>query len=175
MNKSSGTGHGDDGKRQASSTTSVGAVKRPTGGTALHLYKAGQGAYVRWVTAAAVGIVVCGIANFLYEQLARVGSDLLWVQVFIPVIILLILGYVTFKFLGQNKSVVDFMIATEGEMKKVNWSTRREVLGATKVVIATVLALGATLFAANILFMFVFESIGVLKIGMLSRMFGGGE
>ena len=34
------------------------------------------------------------------------------------------------------------MIATEGEMKKVNWSTRREIIGMTWVVI------GLTVFIA---------------------------
>jgi hypothetical protein len=40
-----------------------------------------------------------------------------------------------FGFLGvpidwpEDLKVVDFMIATEGELKKVNWSTRREIVG----------------------------------------------
>jgi preprotein translocase SecE subunit len=89
------------------------------------------------------------------------------------VALLALLGYATFYLLGQSRSVVDFMIATESEMKKVNWSTRREVLGATRVVIATVIGLGLILFAVNIFFMFVFESIGVLRIGMLASLFGG--
>src|SRR3712207_7866772 len=30
---------------------------------------------------------------------------------------------------------VDFLIATDSEMKKVNWTSRRELIGSTKVVI----------------------------------------
>ena len=43
-----------------------------------------------------------------------------------------LLGFIARK----PSQTVDFMIATEGEMKKVNWSTRREILGSTWVVIA---------------------------------------
>ena len=30
---------------------------------------------------------------------------------------------------------VDFLIATDSEMKKVNWTSRKELIGSTKVVI----------------------------------------
>ncbi|MBU0641058.1 MAG: preprotein translocase subunit SecE [Planctomycetes bacterium] len=66
------------------------------------------------------------------------------------------------------------MIATEGEMKKVNWSSKKEVIGATKVVIVTVLALGAMLFIVDIFFMTVFGGIGVLKVDILGKLFGTG-
>ena len=70
-----------------------------------------------------------------------------------------------FRLVGQNRGTVEFLIATEGEMKKVNWSTRKEVIGATKVVIVTVLALGFLLFFVNLFFLFLFETIGVLRVG----------
>ena len=120
-------------------------------------------------TAAAGGIVLLGFAAFLQEHLARFQN--VWVEYLIPVALLVVLGYGVFRLLGQSRSTVDFMIATEGEMKKVNWSTRREVLGATKVVIATVIALGTILFIVNIIFMFIFESIGVLRVDMISKIF----
>jgi preprotein translocase SecE subunit len=147
----------------------VSAPSRPSGASAFHIYKPGQGAYVRWGTAAAGGIVVLGFAAFLQEQLTRFDNE--WVEYLIPAALLVVLGYGVFRLLGQNRSTVDFMIATEGEMKKVNWSTRREVLGATKVVIATVIALGTILFLVNIVFMFIFELIGVLRVNMISQIF----
>jgi len=93
------------------------------------------------------------------------------VRYLIPVGVLVVLGYLLFRFLGQSHAVVDFMIATEGEMKKVNWSTRREVLGATKVVIVSVIALGLMLFVVDVFFMFFFDAIGVLKVDMIGRLF----
>ena len=173
MNKPADQERGVKSRRPAAPGPAGGPPPRHAGGSALHVYKPGQGLYVRWCSAAAFAIVAIGSANFLYEQLSRVQNE--WVQYRIPVGLLVLIGYGIFRFLGQNRSVVDFMIATEGEMKKVNWSTRREVLGATKVVIATVIALGAILFAVNVCFIFLFESIGVLRIGMLARLFGGGE
>ncbi len=171
MNKSANEERGANDRRQTVPTqTGPPSPRRTTGGSALHIYKPGQGAYVRWGSAAAAAIIVLGLANFLHEQLARVQNE--WVQFLIPVALLVVLAYVFFLFLGQSHGVVDFMIATEGEMKKVNWSTRREVLGATKVVIATVIALGVILFTVDIFFMFCFEAIGVLRIGMLARLFG---
>ena len=171
MNKSAGAEQGVNDSRQAAPAPVGGARGRqPSGGSAMHLYKPGQGAYVRWGSAAAAGIVVVGFADFIYDELSLVNNE--WIQFLIPVAFLLVLAYWAFRLLGQNRSVVDFMIATEGEMKKVNWSTRREVLGATKVVIATVIALGAILFLVDMFFMFFFEAIGVLRIGMLARLFG---
>ncbi|MBI1827694.1 MAG: preprotein translocase subunit SecE [Planctomycetes bacterium] len=56
------------------------------------------------------------------------------------------------------------MIATEGEMKKVNWSSRREVVGSTKVVILFSMAMALYLFVVDIVFQTLFQAIGVLKL-----------
>ena len=56
------------------------------------------------------------------------------------------------------------MIATEGEMKKVSWSTRQEIIGSTKVVIFTTIFLAMLLFLVDLCFMKFFQFIGVLKI-----------
>jgi preprotein translocase SecE subunit len=163
-------------KRESGSGRSVGPVggpppRRAGGGSALHVYKPGQGAHVRWGTAAAGGVVVLGLAAFVHEQLVWFTD---WVRYLIPVALLVVLGYLVFRFVGQSRSVVDFMIATEGEMKKVNWSTRREVLGATKVVIVAVMSLGIMLFVVDIFFMFFFDAIDVLKVDMVGRLFSSG-
>ena len=57
------------------------------------------------------------------------------------------------------------MIATEGEMKKVNWSTRREVIGSTKVVITITIFLAILLFCIDLVFQALFRAIGVLRVG----------
>jgi preprotein translocase subunit SecE len=58
---------------------------------------------------------------------------------------------------------VDFLIATESEMKKVTWSSRKEVWGATKVVIGMVIFLAVGLFCVDFAFTWFFWKIGVLK------------
>lgn len=148
----------------------------PAGGV-LELYKPGQGAVVRWCSAIGLGVIALALASFVLEQLRRFEfAESLLVRYLIPVVIVVASGIGIFYLFGRNRRVVDFMIATESEMRKVNWSTRREVLGATRVVIVTVLALGIVLFVVDVAFMFFFEWIGVLRIGMLSQLFGrGGE
>ncbi|MCD6378651.1 MAG: preprotein translocase subunit SecE [Planctomycetes bacterium] len=58
----------------------------------------------------------------------------------------------------------DFLIATEGEMKKVSWSSKKELIGATKVVIITTFLLAAMLGAVDLAFAFFFKEIGVLQV-----------
>ena len=150
---------------------------RKAGGTSpLRIYKPGQGAYVRWGTAAGVGIVSVAGADFVFKQMARFDlKDMLWVKFFVPVTVVVALFYLIYRFVGRNETVVNFMIATESEMKKVNWSTRREVIGATKIVIVTTLALAAILFFVDILFMLLFSWMDVLQIDLIGNIFGTGE
>jgi preprotein translocase subunit SecE len=90
----------------------------------------------------------------------------------VPVVALLAMAYLIFWLVGRKPNVVDFMIATDGEMKKVNWSTRREVWGATRVVIVTVLALSVILFVVDMFFIFFFSALGVLRFDLMSELFG---
>jgi len=161
-----------DAPQAPSAGESVPYARRPAAPAPLRIYKPGQGVYVRWGTAVGAGLIAAAFARFLYEQLALARND--WVRMLVPVVALVLLLYGILRLVGQNRKMVDFLLATEGEMKKVNWSSRREVFGATRVVIVTVLLLGLLLFVVDVLFMFFFESIHVLRIGMLSRMFGGG-
>ncbi len=137
------------------------------------LYKPGQGAYVRWGTAGGAGVLVAGGASFLFDEL-YVLEDTVW-RFIIPVAVMVAMACLVFWLVGRYRSTVDFMIATEGEMKKVNWSTRQEVIGATKVVIVTTLGMGALLFVADMICIFLFSAMKVIRIDLLSAMFGGGS
>lgn len=138
---------------------------RGGGAGPFRVYKPRQGTTVRWCTAAGGGIIAVGFAAFLreYMQLLPYG-DSLWVGTLVPAALLVVLAYVIFWLVGKNRTTVDFMIQTEGEMKKVNWSSRKEIIGATKVVIFVTLMLGLMLFIVDLIFMFLFSAIGVLKI-----------
>lgn len=137
------------------------------------IYKPGQGAYVRWGTAVGAGVIAVSFAAFLSEQL-RLVTDSQAIQYLAPVAVLVAMAILVFKYVGQNRTVADFLILTEREMKQVNWSSRREVIGHTKVVIFVLLSLGFILFLVDVLFIWFFDAIGVLRIGLLERMFGGG-
>jgi preprotein translocase SecE subunit len=130
------------------------------------VYKPGQGFNTRVWSAVGAGAMVIWFAFFLYEKLGTVATDprmvRLW-QVGVWVAVLLIFGLLGYWVLALNRKVCDFMIATEGEMKKVNWSTRKDIIGSTKVVVIMVLFMGSLLFAVDLFFMTFFNSIGVLK------------
>lgn len=130
------------------------------------VYKGGQGAYTRKGTALGAGVLVLAGANFLYDQLSVFRDDrawTLWLQAGIPLLLLVVLGLLTFWIVGVNRKVCDFMIATEGEMKKVHWSSRREIIGSTKVVIMFTILLATLLFMVDQVFLSFFSWIGVLR------------
>ncbi len=141
------------------------------GGSPVRLYKPGQGKYVRWGTAAGGGLLAFAAARFIFDVIAdRVPS--LW-ETLIPLLAFVALGLVIYWITGRNRTAVDFMIATEGEMKKVNWSSKREIVGATKVVIFTVFALALILFAVDIFFIILFSAIKVLRVDLIGQLLGG--
>ena len=86
-------------------------------------------------------------------QAADVG---LWIETMVPVIIFMVVS--TLVMLIVNKpNVADFMVAAEGEMKKVNWSSRQEVAVSTFIVISVVMILALLLGSADyILQLFIF-------------------
>lgn len=160
--------------RSPGDTPRPAAPKGPVagGGSALRVYRPGQGVAVRWGTAAGAGLLVLAFGSFLYGQLQRFGET---IQTIVPVIAVVALAGVVFWLVGQNRKFVTFLVDTESEMRKVNWSSRKDVLGHTKVVIFTVLAMGLMLFIVDAVFMTGFSIIGVLRIGFVQRFFGGAE
>jgi len=142
-------------------------------------YKPGQGYYTRLWTAIGAGALVLWFVAFIWNKLSILstsGQNTLIIQVAVAVVILAIAGFIGFKVLGTNKTVCEFLINTEGEMKKVNWSTRKEVIGSTKVVIFVLLAMSVLLFVVDIAFLVLFTKIGVLRgEDIINNIFGGGS
>ncbi len=81
-----------------------------------------------------------------------------------PSILLAVLGVVMFWIAGSNRKTNDFFIATEGEMKKVSWSTKKEVIGSTKVVLAFTFLMASFLFVVDGAFIVIFSSLDVLQM-----------
>ena len=63
---------------------------------------------------------------------------------------------------GMRVKTVEFLIATDFEMKKVNWSTFREIRGSTFVVIGACFLISASLFSFDFFFKTLFQALGVL-------------
>ncbi len=176
MDESSGEkdrGGRDDSGARGGGGASV--VAPAAGGSPFALYKPGQGSWVRWSSAAGAAVIAVGGVFFVNEQLSRFEFSQVGLQIAqaaAAVVLLVVSAIVIFWLIGRKRSVVEFMVATEGEMKKVNWSSRREVMGATRVVIVTVFVLAFFLFIVDILFILFFSVIGVLRVDLLSGIFG---
>ncbi len=121
------------------------------------IYKKGQGKNTRTVTFLAV-MFIGAIGTYVLS--GHLSSFAPYVEFGVPTALLVALGVLMFWMVNWPKSA-DFMIATEGEMKKVSWSNRKEIIGATKVVIVTTFILAGILFAVDILFITVFKAMGI--------------
>jgi preprotein translocase SecE subunit len=78
-------------------------------------------------------------------------------------LLLLIGAILIFWLVASKASTSEFLIATDGEMKKVNWSTRRDVIASTWVVILWSVLIATGLFFVDTAFATFFRFIGVLQ------------
>lgn len=123
----------------------------------VEIYKKGQGKYTRLGTLIGASIIALAGANKLSEIL---GSYDPYVQYGVPALVVLAMGLFV-AWLINRPGPADFLIATEGEMKKVSWSSRKEVTGSTKIVIVTTAILASILFAVDVLLILFFTWIGL--------------
>jgi len=127
------------------------------------IYKRGQGKYTRTLTFLGGALVGLLVARYVWHELH--GSQLpLYVEYGVPLVIFVGTALLMFAVVNRPRTA-DFMIATEGEMKKVSWSSKKEVIGGTKVVIATTLLLALLLWAVDLAFSKFFMTVGVLRGG----------
>jgi preprotein translocase SecE subunit len=107
-----------------------------------------DGSFAASVSGTMVGIPV---VEPVYVQAASVG-------------LLMLVGSVLIYWLvGLKASTAEFLIATDGEMKKVNWSSWKDIRGSTLVVIFASFLIAAGLFGVDSLFSAFFQLIGVLQ------------
>jgi preprotein translocase subunit SecE len=121
------------------------------------IYKPGQGKYTRLWTGFVVGVIAALGCWQLYEMLNSWVTNLVVVMV-VPVAVFVALGLLVYWLLNKP-SVADFLIAAEGELKKVSWSSRREIMVSTIVVIVVVVSMAVLLGATDLLFTLVFKAI----------------
>lgn len=121
------------------------------------MYKPGQGKYTRWGSAlSVVAIVTIGcyrLGKMLFD------SDVnLWISTMVPAVIIVACSVFLYWLLNKP-SVADFLIASEGELKKVNWSSRKEVAVSTLIVIVVVLTMAALLGMTDFVFQLIFQRL----------------
>jgi preprotein translocase SecE subunit len=138
------------------------------------IYKKGQGYWTRMGTAISAAILALLTGDFVYTQMNAIPyskdahGDPLYIprQIAAAVAVFIFAAIIFFAWRLMNKpSHVDFLIATDSEMKKVNWTTRAELMGSTKVVIFFVLLISLILFTLDVIFGYFFQLIKVLEFG----------
>ncbi len=123
----------------------------------MQIYRKNQGRWTRLGTIAGVGILIVIGARYMWSELP---SNLGLFRAIIPLVLMLGCFYVLLRVVNGKKPA-DFMIATEGEMKKVSWSSKKEIIGSTKVVIVTLFVMGAIFFLVDNLFRMLFRFLKV--------------
>jgi len=123
---------------------------------AFSIYKRGQGKYTRIGTVISA-VVIAGVGCLrLYVQLEPIDWGLsrkagLWIATMVPAGLFAVIGLLM-VWLINKPSLADFLISSEGEMKKVSWSSRKEIAVSTFVVIVVVIMLAALLGVTDISF-----------------------
>ena len=121
------------------------------------IYKRGQGYYTRMVSALvffSISVIGC------YALYGKLQAHDIWVKTLVPAGLCAGLGLFVY-WLVNKPNMADFMIAAEGEVKKVSWSSRREIVTSTIVVIIVVTLMAAMLWVTDMtfssLFMYVID------------------
>jgi len=112
------------------------------------IYKRGQGKYTRLCSAFGIALIVGLGCLQLYKKL-QAGDLGLWVETMVPAGLFVVLALLIF-WLANKPSLANFMIAAEGEMKKVSWSSRQEIAVSTFIVIVVVVIMAVLLGTTDI-------------------------
>jgi len=122
------------------------------------IYKRGQAANTRLGTAFGIFIVAAYGCFVLHQKLQPLGN--IWLETLVPIgLCAAIAGLIAWVI--NKPAVADFLIASEGEVKKVSWSTRKELTASTMVVIFVMLAIAFLLAVVDYLFVWFFQIIGL--------------
>ena len=128
--------------------------------------KIGQGYWTRLLSVIGFGLLGVLGSVWLWRLFETVdlGVAPVYVASGAALVFMAVVGGVLWWFAGSNAKSVDFLVATEGEMKKVNWSTRREIVGSTLVVIGIALVISLFCWIWDFAFSAFFAWIRVLDM-----------
>jgi preprotein translocase SecE subunit len=128
--------------------------------------KFGQGYWTRVMSVVGFGLLAVLGSIWLWRMLetVNVGFPAIYLASGVATLFLAIIGVAIWWFVGWNARSVDFLVATEGEMKKVNWSTKQELVGSTVVVIAVVIIISLFCWFFDFIFSTLFVWMKVLDM-----------
>ncbi len=122
---------------------------------AFDIYKRGQGKYTRLCSAFGAATIAGLGCLQLYKKLQ--ATDLgLWVEIMVPAGLFVALGILIF-WLINKPAIADFMVVAESEMKKVSWSSRKEIVVSTSIVIVVVIFMAVLLGVTDLSFQLFFS------------------
>jgi len=162
------SGSGDDSK----TPVPYSAPKPGSGaGGFFTIYKRGQGKWTRLGTVF-VGVLLAVLTAFsLYQNIIpylptttdlQHDRSVRQVVLICCIVFFAVIGIVIFWQTNKPRNV-DFLIATDSEMKKVNWTTRGQLIGSTRVVVLFLFFIAIFLSVVDLAFYGLFRLIGVLQ------------
>jgi len=148
-------------------------VKVPGRGGFFTVFKRGQGYWTRLGTGIGAAILIIFISLFVFHQLASLIPER---QTRLGVTC----GFTVFSSLLAwgviNKPKhAQFLIDTDAEMKKVNWTTRKDLIGATRVVMFFMIGIAILLFLFDTIYHILFWLGGIWKISPFDAFTGGNQ
>jgi preprotein translocase SecE subunit len=116
------------------------------------IYKKGQGYWTRIGTLAGALVIGAFTAYNLYVHVPTFlpAKHDTGVKIATSIVAAFVIGFAILCWRVLNKPTnVDFLIATDSEMKKVNWTSRKELIGSTRIVIIFMFLVSFFLFAVD--------------------------
>jgi preprotein translocase subunit SecE len=160
---------GDDEPEEPKQSRQPYSAPQPSRPHFFTIYKKGQGKWTRLGTvlgAALIGLLTAfSLYGYLqpYVHVGVNGSKTREVLIGISTGFLVLYALVVYWIMNKPDNA-DFLIATDSEMKKVNWTTKGELFGSTRVVIIFIACIAIYLFLMDQVFQVFFWAINVLKI-----------
>lgn len=139
----------------------------------ISIYKQGQGHWTRLMTFMGGMVLFAWGAAWLAGQLKKIeferdatGAYIIepqFVQGGAALVVIIVGAAICYWLTYARPASCEFLISTEGEMKKVNWSSRKELIGSTWVVVSVAVILATSLFLVDLGFSKFFQFIQVLN------------
>ncbi len=124
-------------------------------------YKRNQGRLIRQLTAVALGLVVITGSYTLSQAYLQEYSRS--IKVGLPMLIIAIGLWIVFRVVNLPR-FADFLISVEGEVDKIAWASKPELIRSTLVVLGTMFMMGFLLLFFDFFWQMLFKWISVLQI-----------
>lgn len=95
--------------------------------------------------------------SYRLSEILTVTSNV-WVEYLVPAAVVAVLLWGIY-YLQNRPTVANFLIEAEGELKKVSWSSKAQIVAATTVVITVVIVFSVLLGLIDIGFASLFENV----------------